>query len=197
MLLLLLFAGQPVAADPILINTVGGGGTLKQTTYNGQSLLTPTGPGWTNIEFAFLNGLTPVTNGNLYLLTREYLGAPSGLSATTPGHLATSTGIVGGFWTFEASVFLSPSTTYWFYADALFTPGSITGGSDWPGGNQYVNWTVPGVPARFDDPFSRHPDEDAHFQLNGTPSPVPEPTSVLLLATGVAGAVAVRRWRQR
>ena len=135
--------------------------------------------------------------GNLYLLTEEYVGAPSGLSGATPGHLATSTGIVGGFWSFDTSVFLNPGTMYWFYSDALFTAGSITGGSDYPGGAEYVNWQPGAGPAGFDDPFWGHPNEDANFQLSGTAAPVPEPTSLVLFGTGAIVALTIRRRLRR
>ena len=61
----------------------------------GVSLTTPVGGPWDSITFNFFdtNG-DPEANGNLYILTSQYLGTPNGLSTLTPGFLAQSIGTV-------------------------------------------------------------------------------------------------------
>ena len=186
-------SAQSASAATIVINTAGGG-QLAIATFAGQSVTTPGGSSWTDIQFAFLNGVTPYAEGDLFLLTSEYLGAPSGLSAATPGFLAMSTGIVGGMWVFPSAVSLAPSTMYWFYSNAQFSPGDFTGGGDvYPGGQFYVNWPGGGGP---NDAFQARADEDADFLLTGNQAqPVPEPGTLVLIGTGIAIARA-RGWRR-
>ena len=160
------------------------GGTVLATAVFGESFTTPSGGPWTGIQFNFYSDAPPVTPnaaGNAWLLTQEYLGTPTGLSTGTPGFLAEAVIISGGKHIFNPSVALSPGTEYWIYEDAVTSiTGSPTGGG--PGGQAYFandtasNFSTIGG------------GQIANFTLAGS---VPEPSSLLLLATGLSGVASV------
>jgi hypothetical protein len=184
----------PDEADgAVIVQNTSGGGDLLVTTYAGQSVTTPSGGPWDDIEFAFLDGTTPVALGNLFLLSNEYLGTPAALSSSTPGYIAESQGILGGKYVFAPSVTLGPSTTYYFYADAQFQPGDFTGDGDvYGGGIFYANgFTGGGV----NDPFEARVYEDADFLLEG--NVVPEPSTLAIWSLLGALGITVGWWRRR
>ena len=172
-----------------IVESTAGGSSLAVNTYLGQSLATPTGPGWNQIQVNFFSPAgAPVAFGDLFLLGSEYLGAPADLNAATPGFLAESTGISGGEWIFADAVTLLPNTTYWFYSDALWVPGSMTGdGNVYAGGELYVNWPNGGA---ITSNFTKL-GEDADFRVSG--NPVPEPSTMLLLGSGLIGLAGYGR----
>jgi hypothetical protein len=191
--MVILMSGTEAKATIIVENTAGTG-VLANDEYLGQSLTTPLGVGWNDIQFSFLyedlntSVVTSVAFGTLYLFDSEYGGAPQALS--TSGYLAQSTAISSGAfgdkYSFAPSVVLSPNTKYYFYADTQFPAGSINGGGDsYSGGENYFGG------ANASDNFILFSDLDTNFRLEG--SPVPEPATVLLLGTGLVSLVGFRK----
>lgn len=178
-------------ADVILSQTVGTS-TVGGSGYQGQSFSTPTGGPWDNLTFSWIqsDGVTPLATGNLFILTQEYLGSPSGLSALTPGFVAESLGVAADAYFFNSSVTLDPSTQYWVYMgdDASQPLGGFTSDEN----------TLP-EPAyeQFGSPLSNYFQNSAEFNfiLSGNIAAVPEPASMALwgLITAGCGLVAYRR----
>jgi hypothetical protein len=110
-------------------------------TFNwvGQSFVIPETGTFGDLRFNFYNyQKRPVAFGNLYLLTREYLGVPSSLGSSTPGFVARSESTADGVYAFAASALVSGGTKYWVYTD---TQGSFAGSFDtdiYTGGDMYV-----------------------------------------------------------
>jgi hypothetical protein len=128
--------------QPLMDVTEGLNVTSGQTgTWNwaGQSFVVPQGGSFTDVHFNFYSfKKEPVAFGNLYLLTQEYLGLPSGLSASTPGFVGRSETTANGVYTFGTSVVINGGTKYWVYTD---TQGAFAGSFDtdiYPAGDQYV-----------------------------------------------------------
>lgn len=105
---------------------------------DGQSVTTPAGGPWDNIQFNFeqcaspsgtsclsTTTNTPFALGDLFLLSQIYDGLPSALSSATPGFIAEATTITGGVWTFAPNVTLSPGTQYFFYMDTALNGPEI------------------------------------------------------------------------
>lgn len=99
-------------------------------TFNwvGQSFVVPEAGSFVDLRFNFYSfQKTPVAFGNLYLLTQEFLGVPSGLASSTPGFVARSETTAAGIYMFNPSVAISGGSKYWVYTDAQ---GSFAGSFD-------------------------------------------------------------------
>ena len=121
----------PISTAQAVVITSQLGSTLSQDTpYYGQGVTTGGGGPWNNITFSFDSGsggtTTPYAAGDLFLLTTDFTGTPTDLSATTTGFLALSTGIVDGAWTFASTVILNPTTAYWFFMGDRANSSSTT-----------------------------------------------------------------------
>jgi len=124
-------------ANTIAENT--GGNSTNAPGYFGQSFTTVTVSPESNVAFNFFSDFsatTPYALGAGFLLSMQYTGTPSALSASTPGFLGQATAS-GGFYTFNPSLTLLPSTQYFFYENALIPVGAITGGNVYAGGQDY------------------------------------------------------------
>lgn len=105
----------------------------------GQSFTVP-GSGAINFaRFNFYNSLArPIAPGTLYVLNREYLGAPQDLSPTTPGFMARSQSSVDGEYQFAADVTLTAGMLYWAYLPDRLQPVGGFQASTYDGGDAYV-----------------------------------------------------------
>lgn len=110
------FGAATVEAATISSATTGNGSA--NNPYYSQGLTLGSGGDWNNISFAFDRnsgaGFTAYAAGDLFILTANYSGTPAALSSSTSGYLAQSNGISNGFWTFDSSVTLQSSSTYYF-----------------------------------------------------------------------------------
>lgn len=174
-----------VSAETILENSPGGLTTGKSI---GQSLTTPAGGPWNNVEFGWLNTVgSLVASGNLFLLNQEYLGTPESLSNSTTGFIAESQNTTGGQFFFAASVVMQPNTQYFLYTDQAQPNLSSTPNNSSVGGEGYT--ALFGNSSFNTGTFVF----DHSFRLEGTV--VPEPSTLALGVFGMAG-LGWRRKRQ-
>lgn len=126
-----------VTADLLDVTT----GYTGTDNWAGQSVTIPGSGTYNNLRFNWYHynpAGTPVAFGTLYLLTQEYTGLSSGLSAGTPGFVARSEAVKDGQYIFPAAVTVTGGTRYWFYSD---TRGRLTTGFNkdtYAGGDLYV-----------------------------------------------------------
>ena len=134
-----LLAGALSAQSPFIVQNTAGTFTTASLPgfcpcYFGMTFTTPNGGPWNNITFTSYGtpavGSTPASNpqaaGTGFLLTQPYFGTPANLSSSTPGYVASTSTIAGGFWTFSPTVVLNPNTQYWAYANAPLPNGTGT-----------------------------------------------------------------------
>jgi hypothetical protein len=173
---LLLVPARESSADFVASVTSGTGQILFQV-FAGQSFTSTAASPETNITFNFFSdsgpATTPAAFATGFLLNKEYLGLPAGLSSATSGYLGQATAS-GGKYSFGSAVTLLPNTQYFFYENSLIPGGSITAGATYSGGNFYFT-TSPNV--GFADGLGAS--NNLNFQVQGTP--VPEPSSFILV----------------
>ena len=133
--------GVATEAPPETIVELSSGVTLF-SGYAGQSMTVAGGPlndirfNWHDRDGA--GRIHPVAFGTLYLLSQEYLGAPTDLSPSTPGFLARSIRVENNQYRFDASVTLQPGVKHWFYTDTMSEQFSMDFRTDrYPGGDFY------------------------------------------------------------
>jgi hypothetical protein len=171
-------------------------GTLGPVTeYYGQSFTTPSGGPFDDLTFSFFSDVpaaTPSAAGTAYLLSEPYSGTPAGLSTTTPGFLAASTGVSSGVYIFGATVTIQSGVTYYLYEDTALP---ATGGNAITGGNAYFANASTTAFATALTPDSTAL-QSANFELSGSAVPltstVPEPAPLVLVAAGI-GACLTRK----
>jgi hypothetical protein len=155
--------------------------------YLGQSATTPAGNSWDNLSFSFDASGTPYANGELFLLSSAYAGAPSGLSSSTTGYVASTTDIESGEWVFAPDVTLDASTQYYFYDATAFSGTEVLyAASDvYSGGEAFQANDSSG-------PFYAISSADINFTLSATDVPEPGVASLAGLALVGFGALRAR-----
>jgi hypothetical protein len=165
----------------------GGAGTFAL----GQSFTTPAGGPWNNLTFNWFDtggapnsGVpNPIATGTLFLLNQQYLGTPGALSAATPGYIAQSQNIALGMYLFSGNVIAQPNTTYFAYTNQ--TVPNNSGDGDVIAGSAYGDIGTGGT-------YTLLPGNiDARFRLQG--NLIPEPSGMLLAASGLAAGLPGRR----
>jgi hypothetical protein len=187
----LVSAAPAARADIITQDLAGTGNSGPELFFIGQSLVTPAGGPWHDLTFNFFSNVpatTPTAVGTAFLLSQEYLGTPANLSSSTPGYLASSTGIVAGRYVFAPGVTVQPNTTYWVYENAEIS--SISGNNTVSAFHDYFSGSATSNFAGFS------PSEN--FRLSGdvVTSAVPAPPAVVLVGLG-AGCVVLKRYVHR
>ena len=188
-----LAASLSLRADTLSSFGAGATGANLAANYLGEKF-TPGGSGlYKSINFDFITtGGNPYAIGTGFLLSQQYLGDPTTLSSTTAGYLG-SAAASGNFYSFGSALTLQSATTYYFYENALAAPTTVAGALTTRTDVEYFYSTLGGN-------FTAPPGASAAFTVTGTPvagvSQVPEPSSLVLLATGLGGAAAtIRRLR--
>ena len=161
----------------------------------GQSVTTPNTVKFRDISFNFFTADLvgtlvvgdPLAEGELFLLTSEYLGAPEDLSSSTPGFVAQTTTIRadrdGTEWSFDSDVLINPDTQYFFYArTSSFIRKAFSNSDAYPDGAYYESGNA-------SSNFTSSQSRDWFFELEGTAVAVPEPVGAgslsLLLGVGL------------
>jgi len=112
------------------VTVTAAAGTVGTWNFAGQSMTIPAGGDIDHVRFAWYHRRQdprPTAFGRVYVLDREYLGAPSGLHPSTPGFLGRSEVVVPvssphlqdeGEYVLPETLVLQAGRQYWFYTDA-------------------------------------------------------------------------------
>lgn len=184
----LLFSPAALHAAILQSQVVDGANTVGQFNF-GQSVTTPAGGPWNNIRFHFNIGesgqlFDPTATGafgTLFLLSQSYSGTAAGLSNATPGFLASTASISGGTWQFAPEVTLQENTQYFFFMGSALGPTQVlwqSNGNNYAGGNGFQSFA--GIN------YAALPSFDNVFVLQGDVAGVPEPSTFVLFALGLA-----------
>jgi hypothetical protein len=173
-----------VAAHASTIAGVTGGTGTGTDVYQGQSFTVAGTGSYDDIDLNFYDlSNNPLAAGTGYLFSSAYNGTPGGLSTTTTDLLGTATS-GGGEYTFAPTLTLQAGTTYYFYENAAI---SVTGGN--PGPTAYYAYSSTSS-------YGNIALGSSNFLVTGQPPSVtPEPSSLVLLGTGVLGLAGVMRRR--
>jgi hypothetical protein len=157
-------ASPASSASSVTLAEVTSGSTGTSNNYVGQSVTIEARGAFNRIRFNWFDGAgAPVAFGTLFVLDREYLGTPPGLSESTPGFIARSEAIVGGQYTFHPGVVLRGGRQYWFYTETQGAFMTSFFGSTYDGGDMYVTG-MPNLP----------------FHKAGASGPVPPPPGTFI-----------------
>lgn len=166
----------------------------------GQSVTTPNTVQFRDISFNFFTADLvgtfvigdPLAEGELFLLTSEYLGAPEDISSSTPGFVAQTTTIRadgnGTEWSFDSDVLINPDTQYFFYArTSSFTRKAFSNSDAYADGEYYES-------GNDSSNFTLSQSRDWFFELEGTAVPEPASAGFLSLLLGVGLLKRHRRY---
>lgn len=174
------------SATVLSSNTSAGGGSLPNY-YVGQSVTTPSGGPWHNLQFNFYgdaSATTPVADGTLWLFSSEYTGTIANVSTSSGGYLASTDSVANNVWQFDSSAWLQPNTQYFFYASSPLS--TYYQGDTYSGGVFYAQGGLGAA-------WAAQPSMDETFKLQGT---VPEPAAMGALVVSSLGLLARRRQKK-
>jgi len=149
----------------------------------GQSFTLESGFNYSITGFNWI-GITP--SGVVRLFDQEYTGTPNDLASATTGLLATSESYASGQFTFSTPVEVGGGTTLYVYGTGY--QASIDPFNGYAGGNIF---TASGPTSSYVAGLTF----DARFEVFGTASAIPEPSTYAALA-GVM-CLGLAWWRRR